>query len=464
MDLRLGEDPLPPLDSARAESLLAYLLLHREAPQPRQRLAFLLWPDSSEPQARTNLRHVLHKLRRALPEADRYIDVTSRTLQWRADAPFELDVALFEEALARVEREQGDALLAALREAVDTYAGDLLEGSYDDWVLEQREGLRQQYLEAVERLALLLEERGEPAHAVPYAERLLRHDPLREDTYRLLMRLHDARGDRARALRVYHACTATLECELGVEPSQTTRRAYEALLPVPEDATVVEAQPHRAAAYSLIGRASERARLAALWREAEQGPAGLVLVTGEPGIGKTRLLEELGAWCAHRGAIVAEARSYAAEGALAYGPVVTWLRSEQLAGYRRRLEPGLLAELARLLPELSRAGDAGQAEPLTESEQRQRLFRAVAEAVLAAGGPLLLVADDLQWCDRQTLQFLHYLLRREPEAPLLVAGGARREELDPQHPLNELVTALQAFDRFTEIELERLSRDETRIL
>src|SRR6266542_1074634 len=90
VDLRLGDVPLPPLESARAESLLAYLLLHREAPQSRQRLAFLLWPDSTEPQARTNLRHVLHHLRRALPDAEQFIDVTARTLQWRADAPYRL--------------------------------------------------------------------------------------------------------------------------------------------------------------------------------------------------------------------------------------------------------------------------------------------------------------------------------------------------------------------------------------
>jgi DNA-binding SARP family transcriptional activator len=69
VDLRLGEEHIGPLDSARAESLLAYLLLHRDAPQQRQRLAFMLWPDSTESQARTNLRHVLHNLRRALPDA-----------------------------------------------------------------------------------------------------------------------------------------------------------------------------------------------------------------------------------------------------------------------------------------------------------------------------------------------------------------------------------------------------------
>jgi uncharacterized protein YbjT (DUF2867 family) len=86
LDLRQDEVAVPPLGSARAESLLAYLLLHREAPQPRQRLAFLLWPDSTEPQARTNLRHLLHNLRRALPDPDRFLEVTQRTLRWRDDA------------------------------------------------------------------------------------------------------------------------------------------------------------------------------------------------------------------------------------------------------------------------------------------------------------------------------------------------------------------------------------------
>ena len=87
LDVRLGETSLPRLESARAESLLAYLLLHREAAQPRLRLAFILWPDSTEAQAQTNLRHVLHNLRRALPEADRYLEVGQRTLRWRTDAP-----------------------------------------------------------------------------------------------------------------------------------------------------------------------------------------------------------------------------------------------------------------------------------------------------------------------------------------------------------------------------------------
>src|SRR5512147_3242465 len=114
LDLCYDRVPLPPLESVRAGALLAYLLLHRQAPQPRQRLAFLLWPDSTESQARTNLRHVLHNLRRALPDLDRFLDVTPRTLQWRADAPFWLDVIAFDTAAARTDR-GADGDLAALR-------------------------------------------------------------------------------------------------------------------------------------------------------------------------------------------------------------------------------------------------------------------------------------------------------------------------------------------------------------
>src|SRR5262245_8213686 len=85
LDLRLGETPLGPMDSSRVESLLAYLLLHRDAPQPRRHLAFLLWPDSTEGQAQTNLRKVLHSLRRALPDAGDLIDIGPRVLRWRPD-------------------------------------------------------------------------------------------------------------------------------------------------------------------------------------------------------------------------------------------------------------------------------------------------------------------------------------------------------------------------------------------
>jgi len=461
MDLRLGDQQLPPLESARAESLLAYLLLHRHAPQPRQRLAFLLWPSSTERQAQTNLRKVLHTLRRALPGADSLIEIGPRTLRWRADAPLWLDVEHFERALAE----------GRLEEAVETYAGELLEGRYDEWLADERERLAALYLEALEGLARQYESRRRWPEAIRCVERLVAHDPLREESYRLLMRFCHASGDRARAVRAYHVCAATLERELGIEPSAETRAIYQLLVAAaPADAGPLEAAPVSQAAASaarttapgmspFVGRSGEQARLVAVWRAAASGQAQLMLVTGEAGVGKTRLVDELRA---RAGAVTVEARAYPAEGPLAYGIAAAWLRSQPVAARLYRLDRPHLTELARLLPEL--AERVPPPEPLPESELRRRLFAAIARALLAAGAPLLLVLDDAQWADPQSLRVIHYLVRTAPSARLLVVGTARREELDEGHPLTGLATGLQALGRINEVRLGRLGREETALL
>jgi AAA ATPase domain len=130
----------------------------------------------------------------------------------------------------------------------------------------------------------------------------------------------------------------------------------------------------------------------------------------------------------HAGAVTVEGRAYPAEGPLAYGVATAWLRSQPVAARLPRLDWPHLTELARLLPEL--AAHAPPPEPLPAAELRRRLFAAIARAVLAAGAPLLLIADDVQWADAQSLRLIHYLLRTVPSARLLVAATARREELD----------------------------------
>src|SRR5437773_321155 len=101
--LHSGDTPITTVDSPRMQALLALLVLQRSAPHLRQHLAFRLWPDSTEAQAYANLRTLLHRLRRALPEADQFLHIDVRTVQWRSDAPCTVDVADFERAFGQAE-------------------------------------------------------------------------------------------------------------------------------------------------------------------------------------------------------------------------------------------------------------------------------------------------------------------------------------------------------------------------
>ncbi len=452
---------------ARLQALLAYLLLHRDSPQPRQRLAFLFWPDTAESQALTNLRQLLHYLRQNLPAAGQFLQVETKTVQWRLDAAYTLDVADFEhdltQAAAAAQEGHPASERAALESAVQRYGGDLLPGCYDDWILPERERLRQAYFGALERLILLAEDQRDYRSAIGHAESLLRHDPLHETTYRRLIRLRALNGERASALRVYHTCVTVLERELGVEPNVDTQEAYRRLLAM-ETPVVLRARPPAVsgARPALVGRHDEWMMLRSAWRRTAVGHPAFVLISGEAGIGKTRLAEEFLEWAAQQGMRTARARFYAAEGQLAYAPVTELLRADPLRTRLSRLDDVWLTEVTRLLPELLvERRDLPEPKPITDSWQRKRLFEALARAVLGDKGPLLLLIEDMQWCDHDTLEWLHYLLHFDAEAKLLIIGAVRPEEVDQAHPLTPLVLDLRNREHLTEIELGPLDADET---
>jgi predicted ATPase/DNA-binding SARP family transcriptional activator/Tfp pilus assembly protein PilF len=306
------------------QALLAYLLLHRDAPQGRQYIAFQFWPDSTEAQAQSNLRNLLLSLRRSLPDLERYLTVSHRTLQWRDDSPFVLDVTQFEKALAEAgdtfhttleapstgEPAHSPSSVRALQRVVDLYTGDLLPGCYDEWILAPRERLRQGFLSALEMLIHALEQRGDLNTAILYGQRLVRHDPLREENYRHLMRLQLANGDRAGVVTVYRHCKRMLKRELGLEPSQATveiarqaeeleaskgvgsqesgarsRKRGEHRLPTPDSRLLAPGNlPAQTTAF--IGREREVLAVSELLRHPE---VRLVTLTGAAGVGKTRL-------------------------------------------------------------------------------------------------------------------------------------------------------------------------------
>jgi DNA-binding SARP family transcriptional activator len=222
------------IDMPRLQSLLSYLVLHSGMPQSRTQLASLLWPDSTEAQARTNLRNLLYKLRQALPHIERWLVVDRNTLLWQSDNTWALDVLDFEQAIARAEQatRKGDdiALHLALERAMELYRGDLLPGCYDEWVLPLRERLSQMFLDVLEGLLHLREREGDYTGAIRVAQRVLREDPLHEAGYRHLMHLHAASGNRVAVTRTYQICVTTFKRELAMEPTLKTRRVYEQLM------------------------------------------------------------------------------------------------------------------------------------------------------------------------------------------------------------------------------------------
>jgi DNA-binding SARP family transcriptional activator/predicted ATPase len=459
------------VNTNRLQALLAHLALHAGILQSREHLAFLFWPDSTEPQARTNLRQLLHHLRSALPDGGQFIESDSQNILWRPTAECAIDVADFEKAATRAEEAErrGDSVASRkeLEEAARLYGGDLMPGLYDEWAEVERKRLRQKYSDVLGHLISLLEQTGELSPAIQYAERLLSLDPCCETSYQTLMRLYALKGDRAAALLVYHHCVTVLRRELDAEPGPTTRKLWDQ---VTKQDLIPPNKPHLstnsgATHLVLIGRQKEFNQLLEVWKTAAQGRASFVLVTGESGIGKTRLVEELLMWASRRNVSTAYARCYAAEGRLAYAPVADWVRSPVLHSVLSGLPASQLSELVRVLPELLvEHPELGVPPPFSEGWQRHHFFEALARAILRGPQPLLLLIDDLQWCDQETIEWLHYLFRLEPKAQLLVAGTARIEDLNDRHALQLLMQELNRHGCSTEIPLGPLSSRDTAFL
>ena len=440
---------------ARQQQLVAYLVLHGRQAVPRQRVAGILWPDSTEAQALTNLRRELHHLREAWPELDSLIDTAPRTLAWRGETTA-VDILTFE--AAAIQGLQGNR--AALDEASQLYAGDLLPDCQAEWIETDRQRLQDRARTVLARLVDVLERDRAFGDAIERAQRLLRLDPLDEPAWCALMRCHARRGERATALHLYQQCAALVKKELGVQPSAATRATYREILDLDADASSASPTPP-AATYALVGRDAEWRVLVRAWRAAEAGRPQLLLVRGEAGIGKTRLVEELVDWCRAKNINAATTRCYPGEGRLAYAPIASWLQSAALSAALGTLDAVWLTDIARLHPELlTRHPEVTPPDRQLESWQRVRFFESLAQAFRQAA-PLLLVVDDLQWSDAETLEWLHYFLRSSSESACLVVGTARAEEEQDNPPLGRLVADLERDDRVIVLALGRLDPDAT---
>lgn len=208
------------LRAARLQSLLGYLALQGEVPLSRQRAAFLHWPDTTEHQARTNLRRLLFQIRHEHPALAQCLRTAAGRLAWGAEITLRADVR----DLWAAERCGDDPRVLAL------YVGDLLPECNEDWVMDERRRLQVAFIGALERRVEQLERVGQYADAIALVRRRIRIDPLHEHTYRKLIQLHGLRHDLVGATQTYRALEGMLDRELGIGPSRLTRMMLQHVL------------------------------------------------------------------------------------------------------------------------------------------------------------------------------------------------------------------------------------------
>jgi DNA-binding SARP family transcriptional activator len=426
--------------SKRTRALLGFLVATGQ-PHLRERLCELFWDGPDDPRA--SLRWSLAKLRPLVGDvlrADRervglsgvVVDLHEvRGVDWKR-APLE-----------------------ELRRAAERFRGELLDGldlpdcfRYQAWCAAEREAARALRLSILEALGARLD--GEPEEALAWARARLSVDPLSEAAHAQLVRCLHRAGRTRDALKHYDEARRLLLRELGAREGAELERARQECLraPAPPVETTVEPTverpaPAQASRVGLVGRGAERARLKEWVALAAAGEAhGVGLVVGDPGIGKTRLLDELAATMRAAGGRVLVGHAFEAEMLRPYG---AWIDALHVLD-TGELDEALRADAGPLLPRLTAPAPS----------DRSRLFDGAArllEALAPAARPLLLLFDDLQWLDESSAALLHFVARARGTSRVLIACAARPGELADNRAALQTVRALAREQRLWRIDL-----------
>ncbi len=396
--------PLPLL-TGKPLSLLAYFLLHPHQSHPREVLAELFWPDSTADRGRRNLSDVLYRLRQAIP--GNWLVTDTFTVRLNGGTDLWVDVWAFREAADQKDRRHLDR-------AVDLYAGDLLPELYDDWLLIYRVELQERFVDVLLRLSAACEQEAHYPEALGHYRRILQIDPAREEAFRGCMRTLARMGRLADALDAYEQLVDLLDRELSAPPARESRELAEQLFRELELQRQAAAQDRTDLLHpTFVGRIQERALLLSAIEEATRGHGAMLAIGGPPGIGKTRLLEEVAAGAEWRDVTVVWGQTPELPGNSPYAAlqqaIVAALSGPRAAQVESLLEPAVLAAVAPLFPAWQSLVELPE---LPLDAARLRFGQAVA-AVLAALAdirPLVIVLDDLHWSEPALWQLLESLM------------------------------------------------------
>jgi DNA-binding SARP family transcriptional activator len=400
-----------------------YGFLALEGATSRSALAGLLWADSTEESARNSLRQRFYRLRNSIG-----YDFIVSTEPLRLDPSLEVDVVRFESLMFTGEFTSALAFEGAFLESVDF--DDCPE--LNEWVLAARERLEAGKREALIGEATRLEKAGDYAAALGRAKQVLLRDPISEDAHRRLMRLHYLAGDRPAAIRAFEQCQTTLETELGVKPLFETLLLSNLIfkgetLPqtVPPERLGIPIQILRPPV--LVDRAQEWAQLEAAWATGSG-----VIVRGEAGVGKTRLIQD---FYLSKGAFVLLDGRPGDKG-IGYATLSRGLKRIFEQHENLKLEPWVRRELSRVVPNL-------EAEPpsaIQSDPEKIRFFSSVLELFKELGtrGARTIVVDDLQFMDAASVELWQFIATSEMSLPLCTVY--RRFELETELESNLLQT------------------------
>ena len=468
----------------KSKALLQILLGEPGRLVSKDQILEYLWPDLPPRKAQNNLWVTVSKLRRLLqpdlaPRAhSAYIDKHGEGYRFNSESDYWLDGESFATHLAVAQTEtELRARIENWEAARDLYHGDYLEDEpYAEWAQFPRAQWRRRYEQLLLNLAEALGQNGRFKEAITYGRETLTLDNTNETAYRLLMQSFASLGERATALKVYDEAVQILRNEIGIDPAQETTELAQQIR-LSEGSWKSEAGERfssiseSAVAFPFVGRGKEVNQLTQLLSQAIAGRGQLALISGEPGIGKSRLIKEIAVLASQKDVLPLSAHSYQVEQTMPYQPLIDLTRQVIVNDNRwQQLPPIWLRELTTLIPEMEEQVIATRAVPspaeeLEESKQG-RLFQAILHLFehQAKRKNLLLVIEDIHWSDPATLQCLHYLSRHIDQIPILLMLSFREEGLSSNPDLLALLRSLQPESYVTSLSLERLTEEDTSTL